>query len=180
MAITAQTGKQALLDLVNKDNSTAFTLAQVALAAPAVVAEPVAGRNSTVKITGVDAVALPGEVDVTYTRQPGSAVFAGVPNHEFSKDAAVAADVTAEIVANVLPGLSVPLEDGSYDITAVALDSSDPSSEDGKYNWTVTIDLAKNYILVGTVTILVNSNKVSLSDIQTTELSGFTAEDVAE
>lgn len=177
MAITAQTGKQALLDLVNTDNTTAFTLAQVALAAP-VAAAGTGGRNSTVKITGVDAVALPGEVTVSYTRQAGSTVFAGVPNHEFSKAEANEADVVTEIETNVLPGLPVPFEEGSYSITATALDAGDPSSESGKYNWTVVIDFAAHYVLNGEVTILVNSNKTSLSDITVTDLSGFTSQDV--
>lgn len=179
MAITAQTSKQALLDLVNTDNTTTFTLAQVALAAP-VAAGGTGGRNSTVKITGVDAVALPGEVTVSYTRQAGSTVFAAVRwEHEFSKDAAVAADVVTEIETNVLPGLPVPFEAGSYAITATALASSEPESEDGKYNWTVSIDLSNHYVLNGTVTILVNSNKVSLSDITVTDLNGFTSQDVS-
>lgn len=177
MAITAQTSKQALLDLVNSDNTTAFTLAQVALAAP-VAAAGTGGRNSTVKITGVDAVALPGEVTVSYTRQAGSTVFAGVPTHEFSKDGAINTDVITEIQTNVLPGLPVPFEVGSYEIIATPLDAGDPSSESGKYNWTVSINLDGHYVLNGLVTILVNSNKTSLSDITVTDLSGFTSQDV--
>lgn len=180
MSITAQTAKQAVIDLVNKDNTTAFTAAQLTLAAPTPINGAAEGeRNTTVAITGTDATELPGNITVTYTRQPASQVFADGLAHEFSKTDAVAADVTAEVVSALLTGRPVPFDVGSYTIDAVALDPADPLSQDGKYNWTVAIDLSAHYVLFGSVTVLVNSKKAELSDIKTTELSGFTASDVA-
>lgn len=181
MAITAATSKQALVDLINKDNSTAFTLAQLVLTAPAVIAEPVAGRNATVKITGADASALPGEVVVTYTRPSITSLLAvsnwRAPAGTEATEAGIIAAVKASLVEEMVT--SIPLEDGSYAVTA-SLKAEGDEGYDANYPWAVSVDFSAHYVVGDVLAITVGIAPASLSDqVKTTELSGFTNADIA-
>ncbi|QXO10868.1 hypothetical protein pEaSNUABM54_00042 [Erwinia phage pEa_SNUABM_54] len=179
MAITAQTSKLALLALLNADNKTNLTLDQVALAAPAAIADAAAGdRNTTVTVTGVDADKLSGSVDVKYTRQDISKSLS-VSKYEFSNPAATAEEVVAEIVSGVLAKQPVPYEEGSYTAVATAIAAEDEKSQGGLYNWEVAITVNGHYVLTGAATVLVNSSKQELSAVVgTTDLNGFSEDDV--
>jgi len=179
MAITAQSSKLALLALLNADNKTNLTLEQIALGAPAAIADAAAGqRNTTVAITGVDADKLSGSVDVKYTRQD-IAKSLTVTTYDFSNPDATAAEVAAEIVSGVLAKQPVPYEEGTYTAVATAIAADDAKSQSGRYNWSVAITLNGHYVLTGAAEILVNSSKQDLSAVVgTTDLNGFSEDDV--
>lgn len=184
MAIkNATTIKEALVNLINKDNGLSLQASALVLAAPAVVDGKGAfdTLNTTVLVTGADTTALPGEVTVTYTRQSVKNVMA---LSNWAAESGTAA--TAEGVATAVTGLvketitSVPIEDGSYTVTASLMDSSD-ADYSADYPWKVVLDFSKNYVLCDTMQILVQIKAESLDQmVTTTELSGFTHDDVSK
>lgn len=182
MAITASSSKQALVDLINKDNSLSLQLSDLVLAAPATVDGKAATDtlNTTVLVTGADQDKLPGSVTVTYTR-PSVKVLLALSS--WRTEAGVEATADA-VIAAVKSGLiedgikSVPLEDGSYTITAELMDSGD-ADYNADYPWKVLVDFSKHYVLGDTLPLTVGIPKATLDQqVTTTELSGFSNDDV--
>lgn len=182
MAITASSSKQALVDLINKDNTLALKLADLNLAAPVLVdgKDGSATLNTTVKVTGANSTTLPGEVTVTYTRPSVKQLLAvsnwKVPSSTDASSAAIAAAVKTGLVEDTIK--SVPLEDGSFTVTALLM----AESEEGytaDYPWKVTVDFSGHYILSEVATLYIAVAAESLNDqVKTTELSGFSNDDV--
>lgn len=182
MAITAATSKQALVDLINKDNATTFKLTDLVLAAPATANGKGAtdALNTTVAVTGADANKLPGAVTVTYTRPSIKVLLAlsswRAPSDTPATEAGVIAAVKAGLVEDGVT--SVPLEDGSYTITAVLMAEGD-ADYNADYPWKVSVDFSKHYVLGDTLPLIVGIAAATLDDqVKTTELSGFSNDDV--
>lgn len=182
MAITATSGKQALVDLINKDNNLSLKLTDLVLANPAAVDGKAASDalNTTVVVEGADQAVLPGSVTVTYTRQPVTTLLAvsnwKAPADTASTEAAVAAAVKAGLVADTIK--SVPVEDGSYGVTATLLAEGD-ADYNADYPWKVVLDFGTHFVLNGSLTLFVAISKATLSEqVTTTDLNGFSEDDV--
>ena len=182
MAITASSSKQALVDLINKDNSLSLQLSDLVLAAPATV-DGKGGYdslNTTVLVTGADQDKTPGSVTVTYTRPSVKMLLAlsswRAPAGTSATVEGVAAAVKSGLIEDGIK--SVPLEDGSYEITVSQMSESD-ADYNADYPWKVLVDFGKQYVISDTLPLIVGIPNVALDDqVKTTELSGFSESDV--
>lgn len=182
MAITATSSKQALVDLINKDNNTTFKLSDLVLAAPATANGKGAtdALNTTVAVTGADADKLPGSVTVTYTRPSVKVLLALSSWRAPAGTSATVEGITAAVKSGLIEdGIkSVPLEDGSYEITVSQMAEGD-ADYNADYPWKVTVDFSKHYVLGDTLPLTVGIAAATLDDqVKTTELSGFSNDDV--
>lgn len=165
MAITAATSGEALIALVNTDNTTTYTAADLDLAAPTVVASPVAGRNTSVVVTGKPAAGKSGTVTVDYHRLVAGTEVITSATQSYS-GAATVEGAKAAFLAFLRA--SFPVADSEVSVVA-----------GGSANeFLATVDFATNYVAVGTVSVTLTAQEDISESITTTSLSGFSESDV--
>jgi hypothetical protein len=169
MAITAKTSKQAVIDIINAENSTALTDADISLG----TASPVeAGKGPTlIEVTPAAGSKFTGKVTITYNRQPASVSINSLPAitvpNDISKDEA---KIKAFLLSDVLSKLPVPFDTG---LTIELTMGAEGEVESAKF------DCTDHLVLFGEHTSAITVEAPTLEDtLKVTELTSFTADEV--
>lgn len=169
MSIKATTAKQAVLDIINAENSTALTMADVTLSNMKAV--KVGENPTTIDVAAVSDGKYSGSVTVQYNRQPADVAFASLPVVEIpTSEAASAETIAAWVKAHWINQLPVPFDEG-------LVVSAGEVGEDGQV--VVTFDLTNHLVLRDQHVATLSVAKPTLADtLKVTELTAFAEEDV--
>jgi hypothetical protein len=168
MSITATTAKQAVLDIINAENSTTLSLTDVTLSGMKAVK---AGENpTTIDVAAIADGKYTGAVTVQYNRQPAGIAFASLPVVELPQSAVETEETLFDwLKANWINQLPVPFDEG----LVMTL------GDEGNDQVIVTFDLTDHLVLRDKYVATLAVAKPSLEDaLKVTELTAFTEDDV--
>lgn len=170
MYTLASTSRQSLLDLINKDNNTVFTLTDVSLSNLAKLEDSdfVAKLETTNSVVQLNNIKDASDVlKIGYRRLPAEGAFGADPTVRLVIDGQTNYQILSQLRTNISQKWGMPMEQGSHTATMG--------------NGTVMIDFSQHFILMGTETFSV-IEQAPLSDvIQINSTTAFfTADDKSD
>jgi len=170
MYTLASTSKQSLLDLINKDNNTAFTLTAVSLSNLTKLEDSdfvakLETTNSVVQLNNAkDATDV---LKIGYQRLPAEGAFGDDPVVRLVSDGQTNYQILTQLRTNIAQKWGMPMEQGSHTATLG--------------NGTAVIDFSQHFVLMGSETFSI-IDQMPLSAVveinSTTEF--FTADDKSD
>lgn len=159
--------EQIVLDLINNDNTTTITEAQVTFGLPSAAPGETPPLDTQLTLTAVALSGYTGSQTVTYNRVP----FSTVPGSRSTTFALGAAVNISDLVTAINAAYQLNLQPADF------VDGALPTFTDEEPGETLPFDLVAgedSLVFSGTVSLLVQRNDIALSSvITTTALSGL-------